>query len=290
MDKLNLFDLLENNAYLPLGFLVRSDLGALDISAESDPFALQNDMFAKATGLDRQVWYRIPGEDLNIWGIEVSVSRSGQSNDCAYQDARTNSYVTYAYAVDRDGFMCINLNLPKRNDFFVSVNGIELYRESYSLPQMLAVGDVKTGDLVEIRVQCKAGENGTITIDGAIVDNELFRQGYEMLAQSQWELTRFESTLVEGTIDCAWDGLMYTSIPDNGNWKILVDGASAEPVLVGDVMLGVELTEGTHTVTFRYENRAFSIGWKLSLLCLVAFGGMILVYYPEYRRKMFRKK
>ena len=282
--------LLENNAYLPLGFLVRSDLGALDISAESDPFALQNDMFAKATGLDRQVWYRIPGEDLNIWGSEVSVSRSGQSNDCAYQDARTNSYVTYAYAVDRDGFMCINLNLPKRNDFFVSVNGIELYRESYSLPQMLAVGDVKTGDLVEIRVQCKAGENGTITIDGAIVDNELFRQGYEMLAQSQWELTRFESTLVEGTIDCAWDGLMYTSIPDNGNWKILVDGASAEPVLVGDVMLGVELTEGTHTVTFRYENRAFSIGWKLSLLCLVAFGGMILVYYPEYRRKMFRKK
>ena len=69
-----------------------------------------------------------------------------------------------------------------------------------------------------------------------------------------------------------------------------MDGIPAEPVLVGDVMLGVELTEGTHTVTFRYENKAFSIGWKISLMCLMAFGGMILVYYPELRQKVFQRK
>ena len=83
---------------------------------------------------------------------------------------------------------------------------------------------------------------------------------------------------------------MYTSIPDNGNWKILVDGVAVEPVLVGNVMLAVELTEGNHTVSFRYENRAFSMGWKITLLCALVFAGMIPVYYPEYRKKVFRRK
>ena len=282
--------LLRNNAYLPLGFLAESDLSAWNVAGESDPFAAQDDLFAKATGLDRQVWYRIPGENLAIWGSDITVSRTGQTGDCIYQDAKTNSYVTYSYTIDRDGFMCIQLDQSKRNDFYVSVNGIELYKESYSLPQMVAVGDVKAGDLVEVRLQCKSGDNGSIGIQGAILEGELFWEGYAKLAQSQWELTRFETTLVEGTIDCTKDGLMYTSIPDNGNWKILVDGVAVEPVLVGNVMLAVELTEGNHTVSFRYENRAFSMGWKITLLCALVFAGMIPVYYPEYRKKVFRRK
>lgn len=282
--------LLENNAYLPLGFLTRSDLAALDISSENDPFALQDDMFAKATGLDLQVWRRIPGENLEVTGSGLTVRRNGVSNESTYEDTNANSYVTYAYDIDRDGFMCVNLNLPKRNTFYVSINGVELYKETYSIPQMLAVGDVKAGDLVEVRVQCSAGDKGTISIHGAILDNDLFRKGYEFLAQSQWNLTRFETTFVEGTIDCVYDGLMYTSIPDNGNWKILVDGVAVEPVAVGDVMLGVELTEGIHTVTFYYDNSAFSLGWKISLLCLNVFIGLILAYYPEYRRKITQKK
>ena len=282
--------LLENNAYLPLGFLTRSDLAALDISSENDPFALQDDMFAKATGLDLRVWRRIPGENLEVTGSGLTVRRNGVSNESTYEDTNANSYVTYAYDIDRDGFMCVNLNLPKRNTFYVSINGVELYKETYSIPQMLAVGDVKAGDLVEVRVQCSAGDKGTISIHGAILDNDLFRQGYEFLAQSQWNLTRFETTFVEGTIDCVYDGLMYTSIPDNGNWKILVDGVAVEPVAVGDVMLGVELTEGIHTVTFYYDNSAFSLGWKISLLCLNVFIGLVLAYYPEYRRKFLQKK
>ena len=41
------------------------------------------------------------------------------------------------------------------------------------------------------------------------------------------------------------------------------------PILVGDAMVAVELDQGTHTVEFRYENPAFSLGWKISLVCLV---------------------
>ena len=148
---------------------------------------------------------------------------------------------------------------------------------------------MKKGDLVDIRVRCTAGEKATMVIKGAILDNELFRDGYDVLSASIWELTTFEETFVEGKILCDRDGLLYTSIPQNGNWHVMVDGASVEPVLVGDAMMAVMLTEGEHTVTFTYKNVTFSLGWKITLLCAVVFGATLLIYYPDLRRKLLKR-
>ena len=175
--------------------------------------------------------------------------------------------MTFSYVAARDGFCCIRLDLPKRNDYYVSINGMELYRESISLPQMIAVGDVKVGDLIEVRVLCNSGESSTMEVKAAILDLNVFRMGYNKLNVSTWKLTDFDSTYVEGIIHCDRDGLMYTSIPQNGNWKVRVDGEPTETVLVGDCMAAVLLSQGTHTVSFSYENPAFSLGWKVSLGC-----------------------
>jgi len=281
--------LLENTAYLPLGFLAEEALAQLPFQGWEDPFEFQNELFANATGLDRKVWYRFGGNSFTITGNDVDVTKRSATGYCVYSDAKKGSNVTYTFSVEQDGFMCIYLELPKRNTYYVSVNGVERYRENISLPQMIAVGDVHAGDLVDVRVQCTAGEKSTMTIMGAVLDNELFRDGYEVLSASTWELTRFEDTLVEGKILCDRDGLLYTSIPQNGNWQVMVDGEVVQTVLVGDDMIGVPLEEGEHLVTFSYHNGAFSLGWKVTLLCFAVFGGLVLLYYPELRRKLLRK-
>jgi uncharacterized membrane protein YfhO len=164
----------------------------------------------------------------------------------------------------------------------VVVNGVELYKETISLPQMIAVGDLKTGDILDIRIACKDGENSNMTVQAAVLNNDLFRQGYEILNSSVLELIEFRNTAVEGIINCDRDGLLYTSIPQNGNWIVQVDGKPAQMVLVGDVMAGVMLTEGSHTVRFSYRNAAFSLGWKVTIVSAAIFLGLIwTVYKPE---------
>ena len=179
--------------------------------------------------------------------------------------------------------MCVNLNLPKRNAVSISLNGVELYTETMSLPQMLAVGDVAVGDVVTVRMTCKANEKGTMTLTAAILNNSRFREGYEVLAECPLELTTFRNTFVEGTVSCNRYGLLYASIPQNGNWSVLVDGEEAKTVLVGDCMIGVELTEGEHTVTYVYRNAAFSLGWKISAVCAGIF---LILYVITYKPKL----
>jgi uncharacterized membrane protein YfhO len=274
--------LLENNYCLPLGFLAEPTLAEVDFALSSGTFQFQNELFAAATGLEGDVWYRLQGEKTSIVGNGVTIDESTTAGFCDYSNATSGSSITYSYIADRDGFCCIHLDLPKRNDYYVVVNGVELYKETISLPQMIAVGDLKTGDILDIRIACKDGENSNMTVQAAVLNNDLFRQGYEILNSSVLELIEFRNTAVEGIINCDRDGLLYTSIPQNGNWTVQVDGKPAQMVLVGDVMAGVMLTEGSHTVRFSYRNAAFSLGRKVTIVSAVVFLGLIwTVYKPE---------
>lgn len=282
--------LLENNAYLPLGFLAEEALAKVNFAESDGKFDFQNELFSAATGLEGDIWYRLQGERTSIVGNGVTIQESNAYGYCDYSNATQNSSITYSYIVDRDGFCCIHLDLPKRNTYSVMVNNVELYSETISLPQMIAVGDLQAGDILDIRIVCKDGEDSAMTVIAAQMDNALFHRGYEILKASVLELTTFENTFAEGTISCNRDGLLYTSIPQNGNWRAEVDGKPAQIVLTGDVMVGVYLTEGTHRVSFTYHNAAFSLGWKLSLACALCFLALIRINYkPDWKHLLKAK-
>ena len=281
--------LLENQAYLPLAFLAEPELASLEFDRSSNAFQFQNRLFAAATGVQDAVWNQIPGEHLRISAQDVTIVEEDGTGYCKYRDTVKNSSVTYRFTADRDGFACLHLNLPKRNDYYVSINGVELYKETISLPQMIAVDDVAAGDVIEIRVVCKAGEDSTMTIDAAILNHDVFWRGYEILNKATLELTEFKSTYVKGMIQCDRDGLLYASIPQNGNWEVKVDGKPAEIQLVGDCMVGVMLTEGQHLVEYTYRNAAFALGWKISLVCALIFGVLAYKKQPVKKRGKFQR-
>ena len=285
--------LYENTAYLPLGFLTERELADVEFDSGNNPFLLQNRIFSAATGLDGDVWHTVSGSSLEITAKDVTVSDQNSSGYCSYKEGLKNSKVYYNYTVQQDGFFCVYLNLPKRNAVSIRLNDVELYTESMSLPQMLAVGDVAVGDVVTVQMTCKENEKGTMTLTSAVLNNDLFRQGYEILNASTLELTEFSNTFVKGVVHCDRDGLLYTSIPQNGNWIVQVDRDPAKVRLVGDCMIGVELTEGKHTITFVYRNPAFSAGWKVSLGCATLLAVLYLLIYkpqvPKHTKGKFEK-
>lgn len=274
--------LYRNTAYLPLGFLAESQLAQVDFLTGDNSFGFQNELFRAATGVTEDVWHEIAGDYRDIYGSGIEVTEQNSNGFCRYNGAPSGGNVIYSYVADRDGFACVRLDLPQRNSFYVSVNGVELYREDITLPQMLAIADVKEGDVIDIRILCKSNESGTATVNVAVMDNDLFRLGYQILGSSQLNLTSFTGTLAEGTISCNRDGLLYTSIPQNGNWFAEVDGVPQETVLVGDCMIGLNLTQGTHTVRFVYRNEAFRIA---SIISGVSFGIFLLLALLSLRPK-----
>ena len=268
--------LLKNRYYLPLGFLTDPALADLEFDVTNNGFRFQNVLLGVASGMDGDVWNILGGENLSIEGVDVTIQDQNASGHCSYKANLKGGTVVYTYNIDTDGFLCISVNLPKRNDVAIWVNGEHRYTEAISLPQMLAIGDVYAGDVVELKMASKAaGESSTMTISAAVLDETLFAACYDVLNASTLKLTDFSNTEVEGTILCNRDGLLYTSIPQNGNWYAEVDGEKTDIVEVGGAMVAVRLTEGEHTVRFYYHNEAFALGWKISLACAAIFAALI---------------
>ena len=277
--------LLKNNVYLPLGFLAEPELADLSFTGEDNDFTFQNQLFQTATGLEDYVWYHMYGNVLTITAADATVSDMTPGGYCTYTTDSTGGRINYQYQVTMDGFMCIDLDLSERNDFTVWLNGNELYSETYSLPQMLAVSQVRVGDVVDVALSCDANESGTMLISAAILDDVTFRKGYEVLNRSVLELTDFSTTRLSGTITCDRDGLLYTSIPQNGNWHVYVDGKETDTVLVGEAMTAVYLEEGYHEVIFRYRNPAFTLGCVISLVSTGVLAGLYFWIYPTRKKK-----
>ena len=225
------------------------------------------------------------GTNLNITAVDATISDVTSDGYCRYTTDNSSGRVYYQYTIDKDGFLCIHLDLSKRNDFSVYLNGNELYSESISLPQMLAVSQVEVGDVVEIAIACNANDTGTAQVLAALMNENVFWSGYDKLSQSTLELTSFSTTAVDGTILCNRDGLLYTSIPQNGNWYVYVDGQPVQAQLVGNAMVAVPLTKGYHEVAFRYHNDAFALGWKVTAASTAVLLGLYFWIYPARNKK-----
>ncbi len=272
--------LLENNAYLPLGFLAEKSLSELDMQdGSSYIFMNQNSLFKAATGLEEDVWVDTPTSWLTIEGNAVDINLKHGSGYCSYGAQATGGTLTYRYKIKEEGFLCLDVNMYSRNYFYVYLNGEYLFTESVTLPQTFSVSQVKPGDVVELRIHCPANETSSMTIKAAMLNEAVFQAGYDILNTSTMRVTEFSTTRVEGMIYCDRDGLLYTSIPDDGNWKVYVDGEPAEIVLIGDAMIGLDLTKGRHDIVFVYKNRAFTYGKLITIVCLLAF--FVLIYFDD---------
>ncbi len=275
--------LLENNAFLPLGFLTEPELAEVKVTTSNNIF-FQNTVFSAATGLGDEVWKAVPSQDITVVGENVTTKIENMSGYTSYTAGENGGKLMYEYIMSQEGYMMLDINLYTDKSYTVWHNGQQLYRESYSLPQTTAVCNVKPGDKVQVVVECGASEQSSVSIKAFVMQEELFRRGYEVLRASTLELTEFSSTYLAGDITCDRDGLLYTSIPQDGNWFAYVDGRKVETKLVGEAMLALDLTKGSHRVEFRYENRAFEIGLLVSLSCAAVFAGILAGQYLWKRK------
>ncbi len=295
--------LLENNAYLPLGFLADPQILSVDFATAYtaldsnngnwNKLQFQNKLFRAATDTNEDIWSFVNGNHLSIFATDVTLSDASQTGSCDYTaGSDKGGTIIYKYVVNKNGYLCLDLytglynaSHGATNHFSVWKNGTELFNGNYSLSQVYGVADVVPGDVVELHMECKANEEGYINVHAGILDEEIFRDGYELLAASTLQLENFTGTYIDGTITCDRNGVLYTSIPQDGNWIAMVDGEPAEIVKIGDVMVGLLLSEGTHRVHFMYRSYDFTIGCCVSILSVFIFLIILIVSIRKHYKK-----
>jgi len=268
--------LLENGKYLPLGFMVNRDV--LDYTTDStNPFITQNNMFSAATGLDDNLFTLMaPSEEI----FTNYTIHSNADGIYIFTITDMNHYGSFhfEYETPADGVVYTYINNSAEVTAETSATTLELNNLS---PHITSLGKFTKDETIHLNAamtEYNQSVNGFIpifqdwvAIYAAVMDEELFSAGYDILADETLKITKFQDTYIRGEITALADGLLYTSIPLSDNWTAYVDGKKAEVKPINGAFAGVLLTAGEHIIEFRYFNKPFAVGIVISLISLGAF-------------------
>ena len=266
--------LLENNRYLPLGFMV--DAQTAGYAGDTfNPFNSQNDLFRRATGLSGELFTYV--EINQAENVNYEVVHNGYG-DYSFTIVDPSLRGNMAYSIDMPtaGYLYVYASISGANSVWVSFGDVTVLDTEIKHPHIFGAGAYEQGDLITVETELDIA-SGYTRIHAAVLDAELFEEGFALLADETLELLEFSDTRISGKITAKRDGLLYTSIPHSGVWKAFVDGSEVEAVLIDGAMVAVWLSEGEHTVEFRYHNNYLIAGSIISLLSLGAFVVLVVI-------------
>lgn len=99
---------------------------------------------------------------------------------------------------------------------------------------------------------------------------------HEKMSRAPLVLTRWTDTELSGSITADKPGIMYTSIPYDKGWTVLIDGKAVTPRKMFDTFLAVDISEGNHRVSLSYQPEGLESGAWITGVSAAVLGLTIL--------------
>jgi len=90
-----------NRYALPVGFLVEEQTADFTVDTNENPFEVQNDLFAKMTGITEPLYTAVDVTDVGHTGLDVSRNGYGYYTYFPFSDA-TETYLKYNFVPEQD--------------------------------------------------------------------------------------------------------------------------------------------------------------------------------------------
>ena len=270
--KANVF---RNDYYLPIAFVANSDIKHWDCT-EGDPFEVQEDFIDKAAGVSDVF---VPCEYV-----------STQTYGCDCEEVTENGVYSFSKDEDTDGGT-IDITIEAVNDsnLYVYITSSQIDNVNYfwndeedtvdqyiDEPYIMDLGKHKKGDKIRVEISLAGMETDSSVFDiyAYNIDKKVFESAYDMLKTGAMNVTSFNSTTIEGTVDAGYSGYLYTSIPYDEGWSVYIDGEKVKTFKVGDCMLATNIKQGKHTVNYKFTPKGLSYGAVISgaaWLCILVY-------------------
>lgn len=272
-----LFNAYENNYSLNLAFPVTNEVENFDASLYHNPVDAQEELFRLATGIDG-VYNRITDYEI-IYGNILSIDHFSIIEGTFPLNKISDEY---------SGSITIDITAKDASNIYVyvysrSLDTVTILSSSYTNTMsvndgyILDLGSHKPNDIITIELPLEDDvSSASVDFVAFTVDHEKFVEGYNKLKEGQLEYTEFDDTTFKGNFVADKDEILFTSIPYDKSWNVYIDG---NPVNESDIfaisggLLGVNVTEGKHDITFVYKAQ----GLKECAIISILFIAILLI-------------
>ncbi|QQK07165.1 YfhO family protein [Miniphocaeibacter halophilus] len=277
--KNNVF-LYKNNKSLPLGFMIKEE--ALFENYYSTLLENQNTIFKSFTGLDENIFTLIEKNKATSSGINLEQHSNGNYDYTILAD-NTEGEINIEYIIPESGYYYVDTDKVEDEKIIAESN-----REKITLDarrkSVMSVGYFEKGETVNFIVKIKSEDDGDYGLKLALLDENVFNEGYKILKEESASSVKYSSRKVNMKITALNKGYLFTSIPYNEGWTAYVDGNKTEIKPFKDAFVGLNLDRGEHIIEFKYTPVGFKEGVAISIFSLIVF---VFIIKRENEKEMF---
>lgn len=270
------FSAYKNRYYLPIAYCVSENM--TDFNTDySNPFDIHNDFWYYATGMT--------GALKSVYADDYICENIADNGTDFYSE-------TFSYTklnTDAEGKITLKYQVPESQNMYVFVKGSTIknitaytelgdfeYTQNIDEPYILDCGYCTQGDTLSVDIMIPTDEDsGYVECYVAGLNKDVLDAGYTVLQSGAMNIETFEETYIKGTVNASEDKMLFTSINYDAGWTVTVDGKKAEIIKIGDALIGIDLTEGEHTIEFSY----YPQGLKAGLTISVATIAFLLIFF-----------
>ena len=269
-------DVYKNKYYMPIAFVTSNEIGKWNCE-EGNPFDVQEDFIDRAAGVSnvfvpckyvKTETYNCDCEDITENGV-FSFSKSGDSDSGTID-------VTLKAATDSNLYIYISSSGIDNVNYFWN-NDEDTIDQYIDEPYIMDLGKHKTGDEVRVELSLAGMESDSSIVDiyAYSIDKDVFESAYDVLKNGRMTVTEYSDTYVKGTVNCGFNGYLYTSIPYDEGWSVYIDGERVKTFEIGDSMLATTVKPGKHTVEYKFTPKGLKYGIVITAaawLCVLVWG------------------
>ena len=183
--------------------------------------------------------------------------------------------VKASFTVHKPGHYVVDIIANNVYKVRYHVNSVQMAFDRYQ-SQIFDMGDLKEGDEVEISVEFNDSysSSGSIRFDFAQLNRDVLKEQYETINSRSLDVKEAKDGYIKGKISVEEAGTLFAAIPYDEGWSAKVDGKKVKIEKVQNAFMGIELTEGEHTVEFYYTAPGFYPGL---LIMAISWGIFIFI-------------
>lgn len=239
-----LYNTNRNSDYLPLGFMI-NDNNKEYFDIYGSPFEYQNMLF--------KYLYKSEMDYLISYDIE-------KINNNEYIINIDNNY---------DFYMYFNIN---QNDLSYEVYLDDKYMGNINYEKKLIPVKNEYINNAKLDIIPNGDYNFKDNLDIYYLNYDNFKEGIDELKQNIFNIKLFKDDYIKGNVDVKNDRqTLWTSIPYNKGWKILVDGKETSYKETWDTFINVDLEEGYHEIEFIFETKGLKLGLVIFLIGVISY-------------------
>jgi len=279
-------ELLENRSFISVGFMTGVDLQSFVAEEERiDILTQQSEMFRMATGIEEALYTHYTADDFITPEGTTITPNASDSTQYDYSVGKTEGRreLSVMFDIAQDGLYVFSTESPSDGYRSVEIfrNGEILCSRVISARALFSLGNLSANDEIEFRYSVTSAKSGSISLDFAKQNDEIYDAGHALLADEPFVLSECADGYLLGNVEALSDGLFYTSIPYEPGWSAYVDGkevklaetydAQSESVKLTDAMISFPLSAGSHEIELVYTAPGLYLGLAISCVSLLGF-------------------